>query len=227
MDDALTAPNALGLYRALVDMGAKPALTWYSSQGRMELSGAVVANHCAKIAAFLAEEAWAEAGESARLSLPCHWKSVLWALGTMLAGLQVEIDGEGDGNEGVAVVITNRPEGEAETSGAREVVALDMNPLAFGWTGAELPAGVLDGAAGQLSQPDVLVDTQRHASSNFGQWASGQLSEVERGLLAGASFEDVLRCACLQFSRGGSLVVAPANFAVPAAEGASPLILSL
>ena len=224
--------NALALYRALVDMGSRPALTWYSSQGRMELSGAVVANHCAKIASFLAEEAWANAGERARLCLPCHWKSVLWALGALLAGLQVEIDGddvegEGDGREGVAVVITNRPEGEAETSGAREVVALDMNPLAFGWTGAELPAGVLDGSAGQLSQPDVLVDTQRHASSNFGHWASGQLSEAERGLLAGASLADVLRCACLQFTRGGSLVVAPANFAVPAAEGASPIILSL
>ena len=221
--------NALALYQALVDMGSKPALTWYSSQGRMELSGAVVANHCAKIAAFLAEEAWAEAGESARLSLPCHWKSVLWALGALLAGLQVELASDVDGAEGsqVAVLVTNRPEKEEETRFAREVVALDMNPLAFGWTGAELPDGVLDGSAGQLSQPDVLVDTARHTSSNFGHWASGQLSEAERGLCASTSLEDVLRCACLQFSRGGSLVVAPANFTVPSAESATPLTLKV
>ena len=222
--------NALVVYQALVDMGARPALTWYSSQGRMELSGAVVANHCAKIAAFLAEEAWVEAGEQAHLSLPCHWKSVLWALGALLAGLQVEIpSGDGSEEDGsqVAVLVTNHPERAEETACAREVVALDMNPLAFGWTGADLPDGVLDGSAGQLSQPDVLVDTQRHASSNFGQWASGELSEAERGLLVSASLDEVLRCACTQFLRGGSLVVAPAGFAVPDAEGAQPVTLRL
>lgn len=222
--------NALVVYQALVDMGARPALTWYSSQGRMELSGAVVANHCAKIAAFLTEEAWVEAGEQARLSLPCHWKSVLWALGALLAGLQLEIlsgDGSEKDDSHVAVMVTDHPEKEEETACAREVIALDMNPLAFGWTGADLPAGVLDGSAGQLSQPDVLIDAGRHVSSNFEQWASGRLSEEERALFVSTSLGEVLRCACLQFARGGSLVVAPAGVAVPAAEGAKPVTLRL
>lgn len=218
--------DALGVYQALVSMGSRPALTWYSSQGRMELSGAVVANHCAKIAAFFAEEAWAEAGETLRLSVPCHWKSVLWGLGALLAGLQVEVAGEDENETGdsqVAVLVTNHPEREENLARAREVVALDMNPLAFGWTGADLPDGVLDGSAGQLSQPDVLVDTERHISSNFAYWARGRLSEEERGLCVSASLENVLRCACLQFLRCGSLVVAPPKFAVPAAEGAQPI----
>ncbi|MBR5949807.1 MAG: hypothetical protein IKZ87_00060 [Actinomycetaceae bacterium] len=235
--------DALALYRALVDMGARPALTWYSSQGRMELSGAVVANHCAKIAGFLGEEAWVDAGEQARLDLPCHWKSVLWALGAMLAGLHVEIDGDGaisddasgDGGDEVggkdetqaAVLITNHPEREEARSCAREVVALDMNPLVFGWTGEQLPDGVLDGSAGQLAHPDVLVDTQRHVSSNFEQWASGKLSEEERALFVSTSFSEVLRCVCLQFLRGGSLVVAPAGFGVPDTEGATPVTLTV
>ena len=226
MNNALSTPNALDLYQTLVTVGAKPALTWYSSQGRMELSGAVTANHCAKIASFLAEEVWAEAGERALLSLPCHWKSVLWALGALLAGLYVEL-GEDAGLEKVAVVVTNHPERAVKLEGVREVVALDMNPLTFGWTGADLPDGVLDGSAGQLSQPDVLMDTTRHASSNFGQWATGKLSEADRALVTSTSLEEVLRCVCIQFSRDGSLVVAPPSFTVPSAEGASPVTLRL
>lgn len=226
MNNTLGIHSAFDVYQALVDMGAKPALTWYSSQGRMELSGAVVANHCAKIASFLAEEVWVDAGERARLSLPCHWKSVLWALGAMLAGLQVEIADEELSQE-VAVAVTNHPEKIADNTMAREIVALDMNPLTFGWTGEQLPEGVFDGSAGQLSQPDVLVDVERHTLSNFKQWSRGQLSEADRALFASASLEDVLRCACLQFSRGGSLVVAPPSCTVPSAEGADPVSLTL
>lgn len=200
--------DALGLYEALVARGSSPALTWYCPQGRMELSGAVVANHLAKISSFLTEEAWGQPSETARLYLPCHWKSVLWALGAMIAGLQVELVDSLDGaneSEEAAVLITHRPH---EATGAREVVAVDMNPLAFGWSGPPLPDGVLDGSAGQISQPDVLMDTESHTASNFGTWvAAGSLPDGERLLIKEKELARVLTAAAIQLGRG-SIVVA-------------------
>lgn len=212
--------SALSLYEALLARGSQPALTWYSTQGRLELSGAVAANHCAKIAGFLAEEVWASPGATMRLALPLHWKSVLWALGGMCAGLRPSCaDGAAD------VVITNRPRGEYE---AGDIVAIDMGPLAFSWTGPELPPGVFDGSAGQLSQPDVLIDTSRHEYSNFTEWANrGTFTASERAYLVCTKLEEAIVAAIHQFE-GGSLVIAP-NYdeARAQAEGATPARLDI
>lgn len=199
MEDALT------LHNALVARGSRPALTWYCPQGRMELSGTVAANHLAKISAFLGDEAWTEPGDTALVLLPCHWKSVLWALGAMLAGLDVRLGGRDGEAASIAVAITNKP---AEAPAARETVAVDMNPLAFGWSGAPLPDGVLDGSAGQIAQPDTLADTERHRASNFAAWAArATLPEGDRILVRETTLERALTAAAVQLSRGSLVVV--------------------
>ncbi|MGO1590570.1 MAG: TIGR03089 family protein [Ancrocorticia sp.] len=90
--------SALDLYNALVARGTQPALTWYGDDGRMELSAKVAANHMAKIAGYLADEVWLDEGASLVLDLPAHWKTCLWGLGAMLAGLKVTVGG-GEGGD--------------------------------------------------------------------------------------------------------------------------------
>lgn len=208
-------PDALALYNACVSRGTSPTLTWYGPDGRMELSGKVVANHLAKIAGYLCDEIWLEESETVVLALPAHWKQVLWGLGAMLAGGQVQV---GSARE-AAVAITDTP----ESVQAREVLALDLGPLALSWTGAPLPGGVHDASAEVMGSPDALLDSSRHAASNFSQWAEmGALpSSAERLLIASSDPQSVLACASFQLGRGGLVVVAEGDPVVIAnTEGA-------
>ena len=208
------------LYASLAARGSTPALTWYCPQGRMELSAAVVANHLAKIANFLSEETWTEAGSTLRIELPRHWKSALWAIGGLLAGFKVEVcppaapAAEGEDEEGcdcpkaedADVLVTNHP---ATATRAREIVAVDMNPLSFGWSGDDLPDGVLDGSAGQISQPDALMDTERHAASNYAEWVAGaSLPEGERLLVREQDLCRAITAILIQLAHGSIVVVA-------------------
>jgi len=181
----------------------------------MELSGKVVANHLAKIAGYLCDEIWLEESETVVLALPAHWKQVLWGLGAMLAGGQVEV---GSARE-AAVAITDTPEGVQ----AREVLALDLGPLALSWTGQPLPATVHDASAEVMGSPDVLLYSSRHEASNFPEWEErGELSpRGERLLIASTDPQAVLACASFQLGRGGLVVVAHGDPAVIAnTEGA-------
>ena len=215
--------NALDVYTALVHRGTAPALTWYGADGRMELSGKVAANHMAKIAGYLADEVWLDEGSRLLLDLPSHWKTCLWGLGGMLAGLEVAIGTTADTPDGV---ITNHPETSPD---ADNVIALDLGPLALSWTGAPLAPGIFDGSGEVMGSPDQLMDTARHVSGNFAKWESqGTLTPTGERLLISGSIANnpasTLAAVVWQLARGSVVVLQhdadPAK--VAETEGAIP-----
>ena len=215
--------DALSLYRSLVTRGAQPALTWYSEQGRMELSGKVTANHLAKIAGYLADELWLDPGASIELDLPAHWKQVLWGLGAMLAGLEVRVaphrttaPNTPASDEPPQALITSSPElHNPDTSPVESIAALDLGPLALRWMGAPLPPGIFDASAEVMGQPDSLMDDSHFPSSNFVTWHNIGTLECGDGsprvlITATDGALDpaiVLAVASRQLSRGGLVVV--------------------
>lgn len=215
--------NALDVYTALVHRGTAPALTWYGADGRMELSGKVAANHMAKITGYLADEVWLDEGARLLLDLPSHWKTCLWGLGGMLAGLEVAIGTTADTPDGV---VTNHPETPPD---ADNVIALDLEPLALSWMGAPLAPGIFDGSAEVMGSPDQLMDSSRHASGNFAKWESrGTLQPAgERLLISGAIATNpasTLAAVAWQLGRGSVVVLQDGTDPekVVIAEGATP-----
>lgn len=202
--------DALTVHRALAARGTRPALTWYGSDGRIELSGKVSANHLSKIAGYLTDELWLDPGAELELDLPAHWKQVLWGLGAMLAGLQVHLPGA-EHPTSPAAVLTADPFAREGTADA--VAALDLGPLALQWTGAPLPAGTFDASAEVLGAPDHLLDDSRHPSSNFAAWEDlGEFTEESERLVVAldrspASAAAALASAAQQLTRGSLVVV--------------------
>ncbi len=151
------------LYRRLLNDGASPRLAWSSADGEaLELSGRVLANWTAKIANLLVEEADAGPGTRVALDLPVHWRSLVWALGSWVAGATVVTDAGGPEDGGpddggaaghVDVAVTTRP--EAWAGRADLVVAATLPSFALRWTGAPL-GEALDGSADVAAQPDAL-----------------------------------------------------------------------
>lgn len=99
------------IYRRFLAYGTAPALTWYSPDGRVELSGKVVATHLAKISSYLTDEVWLNPGDELLLDVPAAYKQVLWGLGSLVAGLKVTIDDETSPAhpDSPRAVLTNRP----------------------------------------------------------------------------------------------------------------------
>lgn len=169
--------DALHLYRALERRGTSPALTWYSAEGRVELSGRVAANHLAKIAGYLLEDVWIEPGAVVLLDCRAGFKQALWGLGALLAGAHVAVGQTPSG--GLAAVVTDAPERWAgSTANGVEVLAVDPAPLAMQWTGESLPPGVRDAAAEVLGASDVLMDEAAHEASNWQLWG-GDVSDLD------------------------------------------------
>ncbi|MBP3223522.1 MAG: hypothetical protein J6M18_06330, partial [Actinomycetaceae bacterium] len=110
----------------LQHIGPQPVLTWYSSEGRMELSGNVTANHIIKISQFLHNDLWCEESSIFFLDTPLHWKSLTWALGAMMAGLHVTTTPL---SQEKITVVTNQPEKYTPYS-SNNYIALNMSPLA-------------------------------------------------------------------------------------------------
>ncbi|AWE41959.1 MULTISPECIES: TIGR03089 family protein [unclassified Actinobaculum] len=191
--------SALGVYTRLLGLGTRPALTWYGRDGRTELSGKVASNHLAKIVGYLADDIWVAPGETVRLDLPAHWKQVLWGLGAFLAGAVVQLTDNDAPAVALVTATPQRPPTSpppeptglavlsagpsgAGTGGAEnvsvqpelipgaEVLALDLAPLAFAWSGPPLPPAVHDASAEVLGAPDQLLDSSLHEASNFAAW---------------------------------------------------------
>lgn len=189
------------LHRRLLDDGASPRLAWSSSDGEaLELSGRVLANWTAKIANLLVEEADAEPGTRVLLDLPVHWRSLVWALGTWVAGAAVvtDVNGSGGGDAGspghVDVAVTTRP--EAWVGRADLVVAVTLPSFALRWTGEPL-GEALDGSADVAAQPDALgpvapgeLDAVALRSgaveTTFAELAAGDGAAAAEGTLGGA-----------------------------------------
>lgn len=180
-----------------------PRLTWYGEEGeRIELSGRVLANWVTKAANLLTDECGTGVGDRLVLDLPAHWRLLVWACAGRALGAEVEVavaTGAGDdaaAHDADVVVVTHRPDAWL---GAGDVIATPLPALARAWP-TPLPAGVVDGAAELMGQPDV--PTFAVARSEVGTGRDGQrlllTAEDPRALVARA-----WRC----WAAGGSVVL--------------------
>jgi uncharacterized protein (TIGR03089 family) len=116
----------------------RPLITFYddATGERVELSGATLGNWVAKTSNLLVDGLGLAPGEVASVQLPPHWLTGAVLLGCWVAGLTVDLDGDGDGAS-VAFVT-----GDVQ-SAADEVYALSLAPLGMPFRGGP-PAGTLD-----------------------------------------------------------------------------------
>src|SRR5699024_2525267 len=76
----------------LATLGALPALTSYSPEGRLEVSGKVARQWAHKIAGSLRDDVAASPGDRLAVDLPATWRAPVWALGAVLAGIHPVLD---------------------------------------------------------------------------------------------------------------------------------------
>lgn len=153
-----------GLLRALMAHDAgRPRLTWYGPGGeRIELSAKTLNNWVAKTANLLTDELDAAPGTRVGVSLPPHWRTVVWLLAIWSTGahavLLPSVGAEGEsGAEGEAgavdVLVTDRPDAAGPASTDATLVAVELPALATRFAGPLAP-GVLDAATEVRLQPD-------------------------------------------------------------------------
>jgi uncharacterized protein (TIGR03089 family) len=143
--DASTVVHAL-----LAAPPTQPLITFYddATGERVELSGATLGNWVAKTANLLVDGQGLAPGEVAAVRLPPHWLTAAVLLGCWVAGLRVDLTGEGagadgagaGGADGAAVAFVA---GDVEPPAADEVFALSLAPLGMPFRGGP-PAGTLD-----------------------------------------------------------------------------------
>lgn len=145
-------------------LGTSPAITWYSDEGRIELSGKVFTNHVAKIANYLANAVGIEPADSITIALPASWRALTWTLGALQTGAHIYI-GTDFGPQSVQTkcVITDHPE-NFETPDI--IIAVTTASLAFAWPG-ELPFYAEDGVADAMVQPDALQVFDRDSEARI------------------------------------------------------------
>lgn len=179
-----------------------PRLTWYGEAGeRVDLSGRVLANWVVKAANLLFSECAAAPGSSVHLSLPAHWRLLVWGLGAWAVGAEVTV-----GSERVAadVVVTDRPDRWADGA-AGDLVAVTLPALAREWPTA-LPAGAIDGAAELMGQPDEPLFAAAPAPRRPEPAVAS-----ERRLLPASDPQQLLDRAWECWAAGGSVVVVTAR----------------
>jgi uncharacterized protein (TIGR03089 family) len=123
---------------------ARPRVTFYedtpgpTAGERIELSGKVLANWVSKAANALQEEWDVAPGQTVRLALPPHWRSLYWALAVWSVGAGVTLD-EADAD----VLVTDDP----GLAAAAEVPAVLVTLAALARSAPDgTPAGVVDEA---------------------------------------------------------------------------------
>lgn len=224
--------------------GSSPALIWYGRGAeRIELSGTVLAYHCAKVSNYLTGEL--DPGAQILLDLPTHWKSIVWAFGGLLAGGNAIVNDDGTAGPEPAdaprlspnletALVTNRPEHWAGNALPGSIqpdlfVALNMDSLGFAWRG-ELPDGVDDGAAAALSQPDALMLSYGE-ESNAEQWQAllgSALPADSRLLLTDPTLATAISFTYNALAQGKVAIIGPAASAesIITAEGAAQFRVS-
>lgn len=127
-----------GLLGALESVGPRPVLVSHTAEGRVELSGHVLANWIIKTTNHLQDEVDLRPGESVVLALTPHWKRLVLAIGAWALGAEVTLLDQ--------VVVADAEQDGDTTPGAGTAVVTDAA------TGAVIP-----GALGALPDVRVLV----------------------------------------------------------------------
>ncbi|MCS6711027.1 hypothetical protein JSY14_02970 [Brachybacterium sp. EF45031] len=147
------------LLRVWEGLGPRPALVWYGADGRIELSGHVLANWVTKAIGHLHDEVMLAPGATVQLDLPPHWRRMVLALASWSLGAQVvlgaaDTDPEADPAQG-EVVATDHPQRHED---AEDLLVLEPLSLAPQYSG-ELPPLARDWAQEVRSAPDRLMVT--------------------------------------------------------------------
>ncbi|GAA4667170.1 TIGR03089 family protein [Kineococcus glutinatus] len=241
-------PSVAELLRRLVAADpTRPRLTFYGPRHaddgeRVELSARVLDTWVSKTANLLVEEFDAGPGSTVALDLPAHWRALVWQLAAWSVGAGVVVgDGAGGGvAAGADVLVTADAATAAAAAGDGVVVALA--PLAAAYP-AGAPAGVLDYARvitgyGDVFRPHAAPEpaaaarTARSATTSFGDLlpaalAAGAAWPVGVRLLTDASPAAVVGSVLAAYVRGGSVVLAPALDALPAAVREQELVTAV
>lgn len=221
------------LLERLEGTAGQPALTWYDDDGRIELSGHVLANWVIKTTNLLVEELDAGPGSRIIIDLPPHWRLAVWALAAWRCGATVVLDAVSD--TPADIVVTSRP--EYWDAPSADLIAVALPGLARRFDGA-LPPGAIDAAAAVMTYGDRLGyvpapepgstaltiggDGPSITHERLEDWAaevwSGAASppslNVARTLLESSPSEASLLLAALlvHAAAGGSLSVAPKSW---------------
>lgn len=154
---------------------AQPFVTYLGADGRVELSGASVANAAAKIANALANEFELEPGASVGVHLPWHWQRVAWLLGVWCAGCTT-VPG---GGEECDLLIAG-PQEAMGLPGNVQVVSTHPFGMPFdAAAAAQFPPGVEDVTLVVRAQPDrqLFVDDHSDRIALDGRTQAGLLHE--------------------------------------------------
>lgn len=196
---------------------ARPRLTHYGDDGRIELSGRVLLNWVSKAMNLLAQEYDARPGSDVVLDLPAgHWRTAYWALAAWGVGAHVVLDPDARGDVRVTTA-----EGAARARG-EDLVVVTLAPLAR-LSPTPLPAGALDEAAELSGYDDVAAadedpDAGDPALTAGGDtWAyddvvpTGGVPGERRLLLEHGDGAATLRTLLAAWAADGSVVLAPAG----------------
>lgn len=139
----------------------QPFITHLGIDGRVELSGASVANAAAKIANALVNEFDLEPGATVGVHLPWHWQRITWLLGIWSAGC-IAMPGGGEECD----VLVAGPLEAAGLPGGVQVVSthpfgMPLDPA----TTAQFPPGVEDVTLAVRTQPDQQLYVADHSQA--------------------------------------------------------------
>jgi uncharacterized protein (TIGR03089 family) len=193
-----------------------PRITYYddATGERIELSAATLANWAAKTGNLLRDELGAEPASRVAVLLPAHWQTAAVLFGVWWIGADVVLGGSA---ADVALCTATRLD-EADTTGAREVAVLSLDP--FGRPAPDLPVGVTDYATAVRVHGDQIVAERHPGPALAGRsvdevLAACQESATAQGLTAGDRVlstatwdrpDDVIDGLLAVLAVGGSLV---------------------
>jgi len=158
-----------------------------------------------KAANLLTSECGAGAGTTVQIDLPAHWRLLVWTLGSWAVGAEVALGGEP--GTGADVAVTHRPEAWLD-GGAGDLVAVPLPALARAWP-TPLPAGIIDGAAELMGQPDQPLFAVPPSRGAVG----GSRDQGDRVLLVAEDPVTLVERAWACWEQGGSAVVVTARTA--------------
>jgi uncharacterized protein (TIGR03089 family) len=139
----------------------QPFITHLGEAGRVELSGASVANAAAKIANALANEFDLQPGDTVGVHLPWHWQRITWLLGIWSAGCTAA---PGGGEE--CDLLVAGPNEAAGLPGAVQVVSIHPFGMPLDRAAvAQLPPGGEDVTLAVRTQPDQQIFIDEHSAT--------------------------------------------------------------
>jgi uncharacterized protein (TIGR03089 family) len=189
--------DALLIDTHLATLGALPAITSYSPEGRLEISGKVARQWSHKIAGFLRDDVGAEPGDRLAIDLPATWRAPVWALGAILAGIHPDLE------PGAA-----RPDRAPASDWVTDVVAtVSDRPETIGPWGGDASADVLAQPDSMIEPPSPSDDEPLIAAARAGAGVGSGIASGERIAAVTRSGEDAIRVALAAWLAGGSAVL--------------------